>query len=276
MSTTIAYGLRTVGAWIVAPFMLLGPTLGMIALSLVVGALVLLIFRYTANQRGLRHSKDQMQGGLLGIVVFQHDTAVMFSEEWRLVRGALSYMLNGLRPLAVMIVPVMAVIAGMGTFYAHSALAPGARTTLTVRGTREDAPALLSASLAPGPGVEVETPPLRMPSRSEVCWRVRATAPGTHALAVRVGSETYTKTLVVGGNGRMAGLSPVRTQGAFWATLSESAEAPLPAGSVHQISVQYPSARWRLGPLKMHWLLAFLVLTIIVGLVLKGPMRVEL
>jgi len=276
MGATVAYGLRTVGAWIVAPFMLLGPALGMIVLSVVVGALVLLIFRYTANQRGLRQSKDQMQGALLGIVVFQHDTAVMFSEEWRLVRGAMTYMLNGLRPLAVMIVPVMVVIAALGMFYAHSPLAPGARTTVTVRGARAGASALLDASLAPGPGVEVETPALRVPSRAEVCWRIRATAPGAHPLAVRVGGQTYVKTLVVGGKGRMTALSPVRVRGAFWTMLLDSAEAPLPAGPVDQISVQYPSARWQLGPLGMHWLLAFFILTIIVGLVLKGPMRVEL
>ncbi len=274
MGTTIAYALRTVGAWIVAPFMLLGPTLGMIALSVVVSAFVLLVFRYTADQRRLRASKDQMQGALLGIVVFQHDTAVMFREEGRLIRGAFAYMLNGLKPLAVMVVPMLAIIAALGGFCSHGPLEPGARTMVTLRGPAESA--FAGASIEPGPGMEVETPPLRIPSRGEVCWRIRATAPGVHPLQVRVGGETYVKALVVGGKGRMAALSPMRTRKGFWATLIDSAEPPLPASPLSQIRVEYPPARWHLGPVAMPWLLAFFILTVIVGLVLKGPLRVEL
>jgi hypothetical protein len=276
MGTCVAHALSMVGAWIVTPFMLLGPALGMVMLSVLVGALVLLIFRYTANQRGLRQSKDQMQGALLGIVVFQHDTAVMFREEGRLIRGALTYLVNGLKPLAVMIVPVMTIIAALGAFCAHGALSPGARTIVTVHGVRSGAPSPLDASLEPGSGAEVETPPLRMPSRGEVSWRIRATTPGAHSLVIRVGDRAYTKSLIVQGSGRPAALSPVRTQTAFWAALFDSAEPPLPAGPVDQISVAYPSARWRLGPIEMHWLLAFFILTLVVGLLLKGPMQVEL
>jgi hypothetical protein len=276
MGTIIGLALRTVGTWVVAPFMALGPTLGLIVLSVVVTVFVLLIFRGTSDPRKLRTSKDQMQGALLGIVVFQHDTAVMFGEEWRLIRGALTYMLAGLKPLAAMIVPVMAVIAALGLYYSRSPLSAGKTSIVTIYGTPANGPALSGARLDGAPGVTVETAPLRIPSRGEVCWGIRGVQPGLHTLTVRVGDTSYAKSVVVGPNAKMLPLSAERVRGGFWATFAHTGEPALPDGAVDRISVEYPSAQWHLGPIGMHWLLAFLILTILVGLVLKGPLRVEL
>jgi hypothetical protein len=45
---------------------------------------------------------------------------------------------------------------------------------------------------------------------------------------------------------------------------------------VQAIEVTYPKAQLWLGGLDIHWLLAFFVLTVLFGLVLKRPLRVEL
>jgi len=275
--TALACALRTMAGWIVGSVVALGPTAGLALVAILAGALVIVIFRYTANQESLRAAKDAMHAALLGIVLFRHDTRVMFREEWRLVRGALVYMVGGLRPLAFVILPIMAIIAQLELFYAHHPLVVGEATVVTVHAAQGDTDAISGAHLEAPSGIEIETPALRIPARSEVCWRVKSTQPGAYTLAVHVGEDSYDKSLLVGLRANPVRLSPSRVRTGFWATLFDSAEAPLPSRApLTRIDVAYAPTAVQIGPWHLHWMVPFLVVAMLVGLALKGPLRVEL
>ncbi len=274
--TSIAYGLRTAAGRLVGPLMSLGPTAGLVIISVLTGIGVMVAFKYTANRRALRHAKDVIQAALLGIVIFRHDTRVMFAEEWRLVRGALSYMVAGLRPLAAVIIPMVAIFAQIELYSGYAPLPPGADALVTVRGASGDLGALGQATLS-GNSVEVVTPALRIPQTGEVCWRIRGDRPGAHTLTLTAGGRTVEKSVLVGDPDRAVRLSPHRVRSGFFDMLFGSAESAIPADTaVQSIAVEYPHAPVQLGPIALHWIWATLIIATIAALIVKPLLRVEL
>lgn len=273
--TSIAWGVRTVAGWLVGPLMALGPTAGLVALSVLTGVGVMIAFKYTANPHALRRAKNGIGAALLGIVVFRHDTRVMFGEEWRLLRSAVEYLIAGVRPLAVVIVPMAAIFAQIELYAGFAPLPAGGEALVVARAPGGELGALAEARLS-GNAVEVVTPALRIPATGEVCWRIRADTPGTHTLTLSVGGATVEKTVAVGGTEGARRLSPHRARG-FFATLFGSAEPPIePEAPVASISVEYPPALVALGPLRLHWIWATLIIATIAALVVKPILRVEL
>jgi len=278
MLAMVAYALRVAGSSATRPAVSQGPVAGLLIVSAVTGVLVLLVFRYTANQRRLRRSKDRIQGALLGVVLFRHDTAVMFGEEKRLVLGALTYLLGGLVPLAAAIVPMMAIFAPLVLFYSYRPLLPGEPTILTVRAAQDRMTDVTEASLEVPDGIEIETPALRIPARGEVCWRISGRTPGVHQVTVRVGEARYSKSVSVANEGERATLSPSRVQTGFLAALFDSGERLMPRDApLQRIDVRYPPApTLRVGPWRLHWVVWFMVGSMLIAIVLKGYLRVEL
>ena len=122
------------------------------------------------------------------------------------------------------------------------------------------------------PGVEVESPALRIPSLGEVNWRLRACEPGSHTVTVRSRDATFTKT--VNTHPSPGRLSPRRVSGL--SAILAPAEPPLPPGAeVAAIQVAYPTGSIPVGPWRAHWVLAFLVGTFLFAMLLRGPLRAQ-
>lgn len=274
MAAHIAHALRIAAGWLVEAMAILGPRAGLVLCAGLVAALLLLVFRRVADQRRLRLAKDRMQAALLGLALFRHDTGVMFGEEGRLIGGALDYLRAGLTPLAFVVIPMIVLIAELDLTYGRRALALGESAILTAQ--TGDADVLMAAQLTSGYGLRAETPALRIPQRGEVCWRIRAEAVGSHVLSIQIGDQSYSKVVAVARAGDCMRISPTRARTA-WAVLLDSREPPLPADSgLRRVSVGYPRARVGVGPGSVHWLVLFLAATMIWGVALKGPLRVEL
>ncbi len=274
MAAQVAHVLGMAVGWLVAALAVLGPRAGLLLCAGLATGVVLLIFRRTADPKALRGAKDRMQAALLGLMLFRHDTGVMFHEEGRLIVGALGYLRAGMRPLVFVVIPMVVLVAEMDLAYGRRALALGETAVLTAKTADRDV--LMAARLTSGYGLRVETPALRIPQRGEVCWRIRAEAAGSHAVTVQIGDQSYSKVVAVAQGGDPRRVSPARARAA-WAVLLETAEPPLPADCpLKCISIDYPRATVALGGWNLHWLVPFLAAAMVWGLALKGPLRVEL
>ena len=275
--TAIAYVIGTAMGYPIGALMALGDTFGLVISAALAGVFVILVFRYTASQRNITAAKDTIYGALLGIVLFRHDTAIMFAEEWRLVKGALAHMKEGLKPLAVVIVPMMVIIGQLGLFYSYRPLTVGETAIVTVEGQPQDHHAIQEAVLQAAPGVLVETAALRIPAKNQVCWRIIAKAPGTGDIAIQAGGQTYYKSVVVGRRKGVVRLSPRLVRAGLLATLFESGEPLLPPHCPFQsIQVSYPPAALQVGPWRVHWLIGFMAVAMTVAFAIKGFLGVEL
>jgi len=258
------------------PLRSLDPWWSMIFISLLTGLLMLFIFRRTSNQAGIREVKDRIKAHLLEMRLYKDNIRVTLGAQRRIVAANLKYLSYSAKPMLVMIVPLLLILVQMDVWFGRQPLAVGEAAILKVRLSGPATPTKSDMSLEASPSLRIETPPLRLESERETDWRIRPEAAGPARLTVRVGGASYEKSVLAGG-GPLTALSPIRVRGGFPEELLHPGEGALPSsGPIRSIEVAYPERRLPLLGLRLHWLVAYLALSIVLGFALKGPFKVEI
>jgi len=264
-----------------------GPWAQITALALVTAVVALLIFRHTSNQPAIRRLKGLIISHLLEIVLYRDEMRVVLRAQRALLWDNSRYLAHSLVPLAFLVVPMAVLLIQADLRLGRRPLRVGETAIVTLK-LRSDADVFSRLSLAAPPGVIVETPPVRIPALHEVNWRVRASRPGLWVLQFSQGGADLqsasgaesrpagrhvTKQIVVGSLGGR--VSPYRVSG-WWQQFLHPGESPLPAdGTSRWVKVSYPGAVLRLAGWRMHWLWPWLLLSLVLGYLLRGPMRVQ-
>ena len=256
------------------PFRALPPIWAMLVISALSGVAMVWIFGKTSDQDRIRQLREQIRGNLIGVRLFQRDVGVILRLQRRIFGDTLRYMRLALVPMVVLLVPVLLIMTQLNLRFAVSPLAPGEAAVVKV--FVRDADVLAGpARLEAGNGVTVETPAVRMPSASEVAWRIRADAAGEHRLVVHVGDASIETHLIAGD-----GWGPVpsrRTGRGMIDTLLYPGEPPIAVDhAIEAVEIGYAALDMRAFGWPVHWLVAFFVLSLAFGFALKGPLGVEL
>ncbi|MYA07497.1 MAG: hypothetical protein F4060_06610 [Holophagales bacterium] len=281
--------LRAVFDVALRPFAALPPILPVAIVALVSGIFALLVYRWTSNQTAIAAVKRRLFGHLLEVRLFNDDLRAVLAAQLRLLRENLTYLRLNLIPLLWMIVPFMLLIAQLQFHYGYDGLEVGERTLLVVDLAPAEAAAAGGDEAAPRPpieleapaGVAVETAGVWVPSLRQVVWRLRADEPGRHELVVRADGGAFTKSLFVEdpeGGALWARRSPTRRRAAILDQLLYPAEPSLPRdGPIERIDVRYGTATISFfGLLDMHWLIAFLILSLAFAFALRNRFGVTL
>jgi uncharacterized membrane protein (DUF106 family) len=261
---------------ILYPFRGLNPWIAIIVLSFATAIFMLLIYRAVSDQKGIRTAKDRIAAHLLELRLYRDNMPVTFRAQGSILGWNGRYMLHAIRPMLVMIVPLALVLIQLDVRFGQAPLAPGESAILKLRLKQEYRPSQVAARLESFAGSETETSPLRIDDEREISWRLRAKSPGIHALAIRVNDETLTKRLVVGPAPLIA-VSPARVGSRWYDLLLNPYEPPLlESSAVQSIEIGYPPNRLMLFGWRIHWLVAFFVLSVLLGFALKGVIKVEI
>jgi hypothetical protein len=82
---------------------------------------------------------------------------------------------------------------------------------------------------------------------------------------------------VIVGGGPMSKVSALASRGSIWKSILYPGEAPLPSGTpVRSVEVMYPANSLKAFGLHVHWLVAYLILSIVFGFAFKGVFKVEI
>ncbi len=263
-------------AFLLLPFRTLNPWVGMAVISFLTGLVMLIIFKYTSNQKAIKGTKDKIKAHLLEMRLYKDSMAVTLKAQGSILRANLRYMSHSLKPLLVMIVPVILILIQLNFWFNYRALEPGESVLLKVKLKQEYNPVEIDLKLQPSAAFIVEIPPLRIEEENEIDWRLAFTETGTHALVLLVGNDRLEKTVTVG-NTRLTRMSPLRVRRNFSQELQYPTEPPLPSDSpVTSIEIVYNEQGLNLFGLNVHWLIAFFVLSVIFGFSFKGLFGVEI
>ena len=237
------------------------------------GVLALVVYKHLSNQKGIERAKSRIAAHLYEIRLFRHDPLVVLASTGRILLRNVVYLGHNLVPLAVLLVPMLAVLAQLEANYAFDPVPVGSVELLEVRLDPEAGLSPRDVSLELPAGVSLDAPPVRT-AEGEIYWRLRAEAPGDHVLSLHVGGETLTKAWAVGGEHRKV---PVKRTKSLEAFLYPGEPALTLGSPVDIIALAYPERD--LGVLpggELGILATFFGLSLLAGFALKGPFGVTL
>jgi uncharacterized membrane protein (DUF106 family) len=259
------------------PFQSFDPLWALLFFSLVTGIIMLLIFRYTSDQKRIKEAKDRIKAHLLEIRIFKDDLRIQLSAQKDILRHNLTYMKYALKPMLFMIIPVVIILLQLDSWFGYRPLQPGQSAVVSVKlADNISAEALSNISIqSPEKGLLIETPPLRIPAEGEVNWRVRANDPGEHNLTFMVSGNTFQKRVIVS-DGRFDRVSRIIASG-FWDTFLNPGEESIGNNPLmKKIEVNYPSRSIEIFGRHVHWLVVFFISSIVFGFAFKGLFKVEI
>jgi uncharacterized membrane protein (DUF106 family) len=258
------------------PFRSLNPWFGMLAISIITGILMLVIFRWTSNQEGIRNAKNKIKAHLLELRLYKDSLGQSLKSQAKILSANFSYIGYALKPMLVMIIPIMLILIQLNLWFGSHSLVAGQEVLCKITLKKGSDPLQAGISLEAPSALEVETPPLRIEEEREIAWRLRAKENGIHTLTFHWNQESFTKSVAVGQK-KLSRISVLKPGPDFFGQLFNPGERPLPKQPpVESIKIAYPAKRMNFFGLHVHWLVTFFIFSIVFGFALKGVFKVEI
>src|SRR5262245_19444538 len=171
------------------------PTGLVVVLSVVVGLLMVVVFRYTSDQKAIHIAKDQLKAHLLAVRLFQDQLPVVLSSYGRILRGTGRYLRLAFRPLMFLIVPLTILIVQLDHYLGWTGLPTG--ELFLIKASITNADILNLTDLRLPEGLTMTAPPVHIPEDNEIVWRVVATRSGHYEVNVGTSNKTFSKRVTI-------------------------------------------------------------------------------
>ncbi len=253
--------------------LLLSPLTLVFVLSIVIGFLMVIVFRYTSDQNGIRIAKDHLKAHLLAVRLFQDQIQVVLISYWRIIRSTGTYLRLAFMPLLYVSVPLIFLMVQIDRYLGYTPLSTGQTFLVTAKLATSEA--LDQATLKLPEGMAITAPAVHVPAANEIVWRLSSGTQGAGSLEVTAGGESVTKSVEV--SDRIKRISPMRVHDPWWKRIFVSAEPELPASSgVQSIEVNYPERTIKFAWMEWNWIWLFFVLSLIFGFLFKTMLGIEI
>jgi len=245
----------------------------LIVWPVLMGIGALQVYKYTSNQAAIARVKRQISMHLLEIRLFRDDIAQVLVSTFKIIAKNMIYIGHNLTPMAVMLIPMIALMVQLVAHYAYEPATPGSVELLHLKLDPNASVSTRDVSLELPDGVSLAAPSVRT-ADGQVFWSMRADQPGDHVLRVRVGDQVYDKDWAVGGPPRKIPVKRLRN----WEALLYPGEAALPSDSP-VLSLEVPM---HTRPLAFVWdgevgiLMWAMVVSLLAGVALKDLFGVTL
>lgn len=244
-----------------------------LAISVITGFVMILLFGYLSDQGAVRRAKDQLRAQLLAVRLFQDQPQVVLRAYGRILTGTGRYLRVAFKPLAIVILPLVLLLVQFDRYLGSLPFQPHQPILLKVQVDKPGA--LDDIALRLPDGLSQSAPAVHIAQDNEVDWRLVASAEGDYTVGVLAQGDPVTKQVVVSSDLRR--LSDCRVRGHSWQRFLECSEAALPANSpVRLVAVNYPSRDIDLGPWEMNWLVVYFVVSLAAALLFKFVFGIEI
>ena len=265
---------NALGRFFLAPIAVLPGWLSNTIISVLTGVCLLVIFKYTSNQRAIGRIRDEIKASLLTLKLFKDSISVTLHAEVCVFKGALLLFVHAIPPMLVMILPVSLLLAQMSLWYQSRPLLPGEVAVMTVKlndNVKENWP---TVNIEPTSAAKVTVGPVRILSRRQICWEIKALENGKHHITLVVNRDQIEKELAIGaGFMRVSSSRPASN----WAgILMNPAEKPFaPDSIVQSVTIDYPERLSKTSGADW-WLIYFFAASMLFALILRPLVKVRI
>jgi hypothetical protein len=234
---------------------------------------MVVVFRYTSDQKAIRVAKDQLKAHLLAVRLFQDQLGVVLTSYVRILQSTGRYLRLAFKPLLVVALPLTILIVQLDRYLGWTPIAAG--QAFLVKAQATDSDILNSVGLQLPPELSTTAPAVHIPESREVVWRLVAKQDGNYHLNIGGPGEAFSKTVSVASG--LNRVSPERLKDRFWERWFVSGEPALPANSpILSIEVVYPSRSIRFLGFDWNWIWLFFVLSLAAGFLFKTILGIEI
>jgi hypothetical protein len=242
-------------------------------ISVVIGLVMVVVFRYTSDQKAIKVAKDQLKAHLLAVRLFQDQLPVVMRAYGRILRGTGRYLRLAGMPLLVVSLPLIFFIVQMDRYLGWMPAQPAQAFLVKVRTAGPEA--LNEVQLQLPSEMTASAPAVHIPDENEVVWRVAADKNGTYDVNVATAGQTFSKQVVVSSG--LDRLSPARFRDHFWERLFTSGEPALPSNApIESIEVTYLPRNIDFFGYEWNWIIAFFILSLVAGFIFKSVLGIEI
>ncbi len=239
----------------------------LIPLSILLGLVMLWVFKVTSNQKGIERAKKKMQAYLLELRLYGDDPSLIFKTQGNLLASNMRYLGLMFKPALILTIPMVLVLVHMDAIYGIAPLSEGETAILTVQMDGRVAATASAPTLSAPDIVAIDTPAVRAFSEGQFSWRLRGVGEGEGLLEFDWDGRHWTKDIA--GGGTLGYASHTRTA-SLLETFIYAGEDRLAAPDVSSVSIAYPAAEIQTGSVSLHWLIWFLLISIASAYGLKG------
>lgn len=234
---------------------------------------MVVVFRYTSNQKAIGRAKDRLKAHLLAVRLFQDQLPVVLRSYGNILRGTGSYLRLTFTPLLIAIVPMTFLVIQMDRYLGSTPQKIGQPFLLQAQANTPEI--LDQVELRLPDGLVSSAPAVHIPKEKLVVWRLEAKQAGEYAVDLEVNGQSINKQVVV--SSALERLSPVRLRGTFWERMLSSAEPALPSNSLIQsITVAYPERNIELMGMQWNWIALFFVASLVAGFIFKSVFGIQI
>ena len=265
---------NAIGGFFLAPVASVPGWLSITVISAVLGVFLLVIFKYTSNQKAIGYVRDDIKANLLAVKLFKDSFSVTFRSQARVFCASFKLLFYSIVPMLVMIVPVILIMAQMSLWYQARPLLPGDEPVIVRLKLNDNLDTLPQVFLESLPAARTMVGPVRVFTKKEIFWKIKPVEDGNYNLIFHIGDRRYEKQLAVG-EGFMR-LSPKRPGADFADILLYPLEKPFTSDSlVHSISINYPERDSRINGTDW-WIVYFFVVSMIFAFMFKPFLKVRI
>jgi uncharacterized membrane protein (DUF106 family) len=265
---------NTVGRPVLSFVALVPGWLSATLVAAVTGAFLLFIFKYTSNQAAIKRVRNDIDANLFALKLFKDATLVVLAAQAAMIRGAFRLFVLAVVPMLVMMLPVLLLLGQLSLWYQHRPLRVGEEAVVVLKLSGDTADPMPAIAIEKTAAAEVIIGPVRVPSKREVVWVVKASEKGEHILSFRAGEQAVTKELEVG-DGFMR-VSPRRPGWNWYDILLNPAEPAFsPSSLVQSVEVAYPD-RSSLTSGTDRWVIYWFVVSMVAAFCIKPLLNVNI
>lgn len=270
--------------WLLYPFSFIHEFWGILFLSVLMGFVVLYIYKWVSSPRAIKDTKNQIKGSILAIRLYKDLWKVILASFFKSLYYTFKYFILNFGPVLLIIPILFPAFAQMEIRYRLAPFQPG--DDIVIKAAFQHNPNDLNVQLMESEYFKPKMKPVfinahiqeegsdeKIPIK-EVNWKVKALKNGNTNIRIKVGDKIFEKQIIIGAS--RDALSNKKMRESSIEHFIYPAEPLLPdQGEVNHIYISYPGKNISFLGISMHWLIWNLLLVVIVVLALKNRFGIE-
>ncbi len=266
---------------ILYPFSFLGDFWEILFLSILTSFVVLLAYKYFSSPAKIKRAKNQVKASIFAIRLYKDFWKVILGSFFKSLLYVMKYFALNFGVIIIILPLLVPLFVQMDVRYGMRAFKAGEEIVIKA-GFSQD-PKSLEIELLESEHFKPKMNPVfidafkdeekKKPLR-EVNWKVEAAAAGDTKIRIKVDGKIFEKSLLIGEH--KGALSNKKLRDSSISHIEYPVEKVFPeAGELEFIYIQYPGRSVSFLGISMHWILYYLLLTLIIVLAFKKRFGIE-